>query len=187
MEGMIKEAKLFNCKNVGIGPITFVYAFSGTEGWSNFLYYINNITKKLAEAGLKVNYCHDVHEFVRLSNGRLGFDILVEGTQPKDFYFMLDSYWLVKAGLTMDEYVKKLAGRVDLMRFRDQKITENYIYFFRAKREPCEVGEGLFDFKSLIPIVKDAGASWISLGQEFCTKDPFESLKISLENVKQIM
>ena len=51
----------------------------------------------------------------------------------------------------------------------------------------AEVGEGNLNWQSIIESCIYAGTEWYIVEQDVCQRDPFDSLKISLENLKSII
>jgi len=47
-----------------------------------------------------------------------------------------------------------------------------------------EVGEGNLDWPGVIEACEAAGSEWYVVEQDTCQRDPFESLEISLNNIK---
>ena len=79
------------------------------------------------------------------------------------------------------QIIKRLSGRMPVVRFRDQRIAVGEVHFFYPVRENCPVGDGVFDFADFMPALEEAGCRWITLGQEYCTRDPFECMERSLK------
>jgi sugar phosphate isomerase/epimerase len=48
----------------------------------------------------------------------------------------------------------------------------------------AEVGEGNLNWPRILDAAKKAGVEWYIVEQDICERDPFDSLKISLENLK---
>ena len=53
-----------------------------------------------------------------------------------------------------------------------------------GKQIMAEVGEGNLDWAGILAAARDAGVVWYIVEQDTCERDPFESLKISIENLK---
>ena len=47
----------------------------------------------------------------------------------------------------------------------------------------AEVMEGNLDWDSIIEAAQKAGSEWAMVEQDICQRDPFESLKISYDNL----
>jgi len=73
---------------------------------------------------------------------------------------------------------KKLKGRAKLVHFKDMAIREHKQVF-------AEVGEGNLNWPAILDACKEAGTEWMIVEQDLCyDRDPFESLGISLKNIK---
>jgi len=48
----------------------------------------------------------------------------------------------------------------------------------------AEVGEGNLNWPRIVAACKKAGVEWYIVEQDTCERDPFESLAISLRNIK---
>jgi sugar phosphate isomerase/epimerase len=48
----------------------------------------------------------------------------------------------------------------------------------------AEVGEGNLNWSTILPACRAAGVQWYAVEQDVCQRDPFESLKISYNNLK---
>ena len=182
LNGMIDEAKAFGTGYVGIGTITGSYSFNnaGPGGFHRFAAKALEVGETLSENGLTGLYSLRSHEFVRESDGRWGFENLEEDFNGRTVQFEVDLYHLVKAGVEPKQIIKRLSGRMPVVRFRDQRIAVGEVHFFYPVRENCPVGDGVFDFADFMPALEEAGCRWITLGQEYCTRDPFECMERSL-------
>jgi sugar phosphate isomerase/epimerase len=48
----------------------------------------------------------------------------------------------------------------------------------------AEVGEGNLNWQAILPAAKEAGVEHILVEQDICYRDPFDSLELSLKNLK---
>jgi sugar phosphate isomerase/epimerase len=48
----------------------------------------------------------------------------------------------------------------------------------------AEVGEGNLNWPAILTACREAGVRWYLVEQDVCRRDPFESLGISLRNLK---
>ena len=202
-QDMIKEAKVLGCNILsidtitsdfyGVGPEAIAQKSRGGEaveggpgGYYRYTQFVKPIVEKFYKEGLKFAYNVQMHEFIKYE-GVHGFDVIFNNTCPKSFNFILDTYWLKHAGVNPVDYIRKVAGRMNVCRFRDMKIRPGVEDFFTPLRHECEVGEGTYPFASIIEAVKETGVEWISVRQDFFTRDPFLSLRISYENLKSML
>lgn len=189
LAGMMDEARAFGCPYVGIGTITGSYSFNnaGPAGFHRFATAALQVGEKLKDAGLTGLYSLRSHEFIRESDGRWGFDNLEEDFTDGTIQFEADIYHMVKAGLDPKQMIERLSGKIPVLRLRDQRVAVGEVHFFYPVRENCPVGEGLFDFGGYMPAVQAAGTKWLTLGQEYCTRDPFECMERSLKTGRSLI
>jgi sugar phosphate isomerase/epimerase len=206
LDDMIKEAQTLGCSIISIDTISSDFYGVGPEaiaqksgvkndkndvitvhsGYHRYIKFVEPIVEKLKNAGIKYAYNVQMHEFIKYE-GIHGFDIIFNQTDPTNFNFIMDTYWLHHAGLNTKDYILKVSGRMDIIRFRDMKITAGVEDFFTPLRHECEVGEGTYCFKPIIDAIKETGVKWISIRQDFHSKDPFESLAISYNNTRAML
>jgi sugar phosphate isomerase/epimerase len=48
----------------------------------------------------------------------------------------------------------------------------------------AEIGEGNLNWPAILQACRDASVEWYAIEQDICRRDPFESLKISYDNLK---
>jgi sugar phosphate isomerase/epimerase len=48
----------------------------------------------------------------------------------------------------------------------------------------AEIGEGNLNWPEVLKACREAGVQWYIVEQDFCQRDPFESLGISLKNLR---
>lgn len=186
LEGMIEDARAWGCDYVGIGTITGSYGFNTQDGFRQFAREAKEVGSELEAHGLHGLYALYSHEFVRDADGRWGYDVLEEEWNGSNIVFETDTFRLTRAGLYPTEIFDRLRGRMPVVRFRDQRPTHGEVHFFFPVRENCPVGDGLFDFEEFMVSLHKAQTQWITLGQEYCTQDPFVCLERSLKAVRKL-
>lgn len=177
LTNVIKEHKLWDCKYIGLGGMPDKYRDSA-EGFREFIKEITPIAKEIKENGLQFIY-HN-HDFEFSKNGeKIGMEILFDETDPKYFDFEIDTYWIQAGGADPAAWVKKVDGRMDVVHFKDMTVVD---------REPtmAEVGEGNLNWERIINACQENEVKWLCVEQDYCPGDPFESLKTSLNNLKEM-
>jgi sugar phosphate isomerase/epimerase len=71
-------------------------------------------------------------------------------------------------------------GRMGVVHLKDLEIID-------YKQVFAEVGEGNLNFKAIIEACREIGVEWYVVEQDECRRDPFESLAISLRNLKALI
>ncbi|NLB36140.1 MAG: sugar phosphate isomerase/epimerase [Clostridiales bacterium] len=178
LERLLEEHKMINCPGIGIGSMPGDFPRT-KEGFEDFVKEITPIAKKIKAAGLQFGYHNHSFEFERFEDGRTGFDILVEETNPDDFHFILDTHWLQYGGMNPPDVIRNLKGRMEVCHFKDYKIVKN-------ERKFAEVGTGNLNLTECFKACSDCGAGYIVIEQDKCDIDPRKSMAISYENLKAI-
>jgi sugar phosphate isomerase/epimerase len=171
-EAVIMEHKLWNCKYIGLGSMPMEYRGS-KEGFLAFARESNQIAKRIYDAGLQFAYHNHNFEFEKF-DGITGMEILLNETDPEAFGFIIDTYWVQAGGANPVEWIRKVAGRMGVVHLKDMAIINSQQAF-------AEIGQGNLNWASIIKACRDTGVSWYAVEQDICLRDPFESLKISLE------
>jgi sugar phosphate isomerase/epimerase len=121
LPGAIRSAKV-----VGQGYITVPAldeAFSGGKldlaFWQRTAAELNRIGAAVRAEGLKLAYHNHNFEFDRLENGRTGWDVLLEQTDPANLVFELDLLWASFAGADPVQLFQRSPGRYPLWHVKD--------------------------------------------------------------------
>ncbi len=173
-EGVIEEHKILGCKHPAIGGLPQEYR--NAEGFSRFAKEASEVAKRLAEGGLTFSYHNHSFELEKFGD-RTGLEILYEDSDPQYFTGEIDTYWIQHGGGSPVAWINKLKGRLPLVHLKDMTMKGR-------EQIMAEVGEGNLDWPAILPACREAGVEWYIVEQDTCQRDPFESLKISLENLK---
>lgn len=177
-DNTVQMHKLWNCKYVGLGSIPDEYRTSG-EGYSTFAKQATEIGRKLQEHDLQFIYHNHQFEYQKFA-GRTGMDILQQESDPAAVGFELDTYWVHVGGVNPVDAIHQVKGRMGVVHLKDLEIVD-------YKQVFAEIGEGNLNFKAIIEACREIGVEWYVVEQDVCRRDPFESLAISFNNLKQFL
>lgn len=177
LEDVIYQHKLWDCKYVGLGGLPEEFR-SSAEGYKKFASIANEISAKLAEQGLQFIYHNHHFEYTKF-DGTTGMDILLSESNRESFGFELDMYWVQTGGVNPLEMIKLVDGRMAVVHLKDMAIVDNKQVF-------AEIGEGNMNYKAIIDGCREIGVEWYVVEQDVCLRDPFESLAISFNYLKQL-
>ena len=172
LDAVIRDHKTWDCTYVGLGAMPDKYRTS-KEGYLAFVKEFNEISKKIYESGLKFIYHDHNFEFEKF-DGMTGMEYILNNTDPETFGMEIDTYWVQAGGGNPVDWIKKVEGRMDVVHFKDMAIKG-------GKQVFAEIGEGNLDWKSIIGACRETGVKWYAVEQDTCLRDPFESLKMSLD------
>lgn len=153
--------------------------YSSKEDYEKMAEIFNAIAIKCKEKGILFGYHNHGHEFEEFQ-GEYGLDIIYKETDAELVKAEIDTYWVQHAGLDPVEYIKKHAGRCDLIHIKDMEIVN-------GEKRSTEVGNGIMDFKAIIKEAEKQGAKWLIVEQEFFNKSSLESVEIGYKNLKKLV
>ena len=172
------EHAILGCKHtaIGSGPGIWDGSAPKTEThWSGFAKAASAAAKALKPMGLSFGYHNHAVEFEKVGK-RTIMDVIIEDSDPV-LTLEIDTFWVQHGGADPAEYVRKVKGRCPLLHLKDMTIVNNKITM-------AEVGEGNLNWKPILAAAKDSGVEWYIIEQDTCQRDPFESIAISLRNLK---
>ena len=172
----MENHRLLGTTNMGIGG-RFFHINSKDEIF-RFIEDANKLADIIYEEGFKFTYHHHSHEFIKY-DGKSIMDYLIEGLDPKKTSFVLDTYWLQHGGADVCTWIKKLAGRVDILHLKDMGMM--WTGDGKSTQYITEVGNGNINFEAAIKTACDVGVKYFCVEQDTCPGDPFVSVKASAD------
>lgn len=176
IDGVIAQHKLWECPNVAIGSMPGPYRKGGEETFKRFARKASEIGRRLAEADLTFSYHNHDFEFVRFGD-RTGLDVIYQTSDPAYLKAELDTYWVQHGGGDPIAWIRKLENRMPVIHFKDMVI-------YDGEQTMAEVGEGNLNWAGIIRACEETGVEWYAVEQDKCLRNPFESLRISYENLR---
>ena len=164
---------VFGCDNVGLGYWKFDET-DETKRYATYLKQFKPVAKTLRENGKYFMHHNHANEFQKL-NGKLVIERLAEDFSADELGFILDTYWVQKAGGDPAAWIEKFSGRLPVIHLKD--------YGFDASMQV--VGEGNINFDRVFEKAETAGVQYMMVEQDKCNdEDPFECLRRSYEYLK---
>lgn len=178
-DNVVKEHKYYNCAYVGLGMMPQEY-MKDKASIKGFAKEFSELGRKFKDEGLNLIYHNHNLEFERFDEYKTAMDILFEETDPETVGFELDTFWVQAGGADSVKWIYKLDERMDVIHFKDMAIKE-------SKQVMAEVGEGNLEWPAIIKACDDTNVKWAAVEQDICQRDPFESLKISYDNIYKMI
>ena len=173
---VIEEHQLWGCRHVAIGSLPQRY--HNKEGFGRFASEASEAVRSLIDAGLTFSYHNHSFELEKFG-ARTGLDILYEESDPEVFSAEIDTYWIQHGGANPVSWLRKLKDRIYIVHLKDMAMRGREQLF-------AEVGEGNLEWPEILQMCKRAKVEWYIVEQDNCRRDPFESLKISLHNLRRM-
>ena len=151
------------------------------EKWTAFIDRFNAAAEKLKGSGLRYGYHNHSHEWIHLGDPLSAprpIDLILEKLSPES-WIELDTYWIAHAGGSPVSWIEKVAGRMPCIHLKDMIMSTP-----GRTQKMAEIGVGNLDWASILPACKAAGVEWYIVEEDHCWRDPFDSLKTSLDNLQ---
>ena len=177
-EKVVAEHNTFGCKHIGIGGF-----FGGVAGLPKFVEEAKPAAQKIHTLGSQFMYHNHNWEYEsKLDDGRNVMEALADLFTPEEMCFTLDTYWVKYGGYEVIPEIKRLAGRLPVVHFKDMFVNEN------GDRLMSWVGGGnALDFEKIVPAFEAAGTELAYIEQDNCNgENPFDCLKKSYEYLKTL-
>jgi sugar phosphate isomerase/epimerase len=129
-------------------------------------------------AQLYTTFSYHNHSFELVCFGeRTGLDIIYQESDPCYLQAEIDTYWIQHGGGDPAAWVKRMKGRMPVVHLKDMVIAA-------GEQTMAKVGEGNLNWSAILQACREAEVEWYAIEQDVCQRDPFESLRISYENLK---
>jgi len=140
--------------------------------------------------------------------GEWTLDLMNKYTDPQNLMYELDTYWIVRSDFGIIETIKRFADRIILIHQKDLpkdfkgelninkqlplgKSCGGYVdrnfFDYVNKEDFIEIGEGQIDHQEVIDAtIANTNATHIILEQDYTQLDEIDSIRISMNNFKQM-
>lgn len=145
------------------------------QDWVNMGVRLNSLGARCREQGLQLCYHNHSFEFTRFGD-RYGLDILYGSSGADLLQAELDIYWVKRGGEDPADYIQRYAGRLPLLHLKDMEAGPEQFF--------AEVGEGVLDLDSVFAAAGHAGVEWYIVEQDQSRRDPRQSVRMSINNLK---
>lgn len=134
---------------------------------------LNRAAVAAKAANLRFAYHNHDFEFAPI-DGRLPYDVLLEGTDPTLVQLELDLFWITKAGQDPQRYLGRWPGRFPLVHVKDMDAAGRMV----------AVGEGQIDFAAIFRLAKGGIEHYFVEHDE--PADPFASIQTSYTYLRKL-
>lgn len=174
--------RAYGTTNLGIGALPNE-ARQSLDALREFIKTYNEAAKLYAKEGFHLTYHNHNFEFERIDGYKTVMEIFYEEFDP-NISFVLDTCWIAAGGGDVCTWMKKLAGRLDILHLKD------YTVEVPASHRPLvrlsEVGYGNLDWDSIMTCAEEIGVKHYCVEQDNnWNHTPFNSLRMSAEFLKK--
>jgi sugar phosphate isomerase/epimerase len=149
----------------------------------------NKIGADALKHGIRFAY-HNHGYGLKVTDGKMPLDIILDGTDPKLVYLEMDLYWTTAGGANPIELLKKHSGRYKMMHIKDMK---QKVHFSGDGGEASQwialfpfmssAGDGVLDLPTIIKTAKENGMEHFFVEQDMVA-NPAVALKKSFDYLK---
>ncbi len=171
-----ERVRKFGCASTAY-PYPSGLKFDDLEDVLGFAKRLNEAGRIMLEHGVSLAYHNHNIEFRRFGR-RTMLEVIYDETDPRYLKGEPDTYWVQYGGGDPVEWCERLSGRLPLLHMKDYKTTTKDEPFF------AEIGHGNLNWKKIVAAAEKAGCEWYIVEQDRWEHDPFESLKLSFEYIR---
>lgn len=167
---------LLHTKIMGIGG----YGFADVAALDDFCVKVNRLCSVIGPRGFKFSYHNHSSEFCKLEDGKTILAHLADSLDAKYATFCLDTYWVQHGGGDVREWIKKLAGRIEIIHLKDMAMTPGGAVM-------TEIGNGNLYWEGIIEEANNSGVNHFVVEHDvnWTDDDPFKSLEISADYLRK--
>lgn len=198
LDQILKDYSTIGVKYLVMPYMAEEYRPVNPEGFESFLPLLNEVGKKIHDAGMTFLYHNHDFEFVKLPDGRWGYDAMFEAIPHDHLMSELDTCWCDVATGEATEFVEKYTDRIPVVHLKDyikKGEVKNMYKLIGIDTEEEEGDTGYFGFRPVgfgqmiwEPVLDasiKANANWVIVEQdEHYEMDPLECARRSREYLK---
>ncbi|ASK60968.1 sugar phosphate isomerase [Virgibacillus phasianinus] len=194
-EKIVNDCKTLECDFLRIGMLP-LNIMGDKDKILGFIARAEVMAERLAEQGINLYY-HTHHIEFQKYEGEYLLDLIKNNTTKLGFE--LDVHWIQRAGVNPVQFIGEYKGRISLLHLKDYRIgnldineedlndMDKFFNKFTNLIEFAEVGEGNLDMKAIIDAGLESGAQYFLIEQDDTYgRDPFDCLKLSADNLKEL-
>ncbi len=198
LDKVIADYKEIGVKYLVMPYMAEEYRPVNPEGFEKFLPLLNEVGQKIHDAGMTFLYHNHDFEFVKLPDGRYGYDAMFEAIPHDNLMSELDTCWCDVATGEAPEFIKKYTDRIPVVHLKDyikKGEVKNMYKLIGIDAEEDDSDTGYFGFRPVgfgqmiwEPVLEasvKANANWVVVEQdEHYETDPLECARRSREYLK---
>jgi len=171
---VIEEHKILGCEAIVCPGLPM--ELHNKEGYIKVGKDFSKVIGKIKENGLILAYHNHGIEFERYE-GKIGLEILMENCPELEAE--IDTYWVQYGGGDPAYWIERFKNRVSEIHLKDMGIIKN-------KQVMPPIGEGNLNWERITEACNKAKVKYCLVEMDTPTIEPFEALRVSLENLKRL-
>ena len=135
------------------------------EDWHYNAEQFNLIGAKVKQAGMRFAYHNHTAGFAG-AEGSTDYDLLMRETDPDKVSFELDCGWVVVAGASPEQVLRRYGSRIHMLHLKDFNAFKANLDGKGPAPVPTEMGRGVIDNKAVLAAARHAAIQHIFVEQE---------------------
>ena len=185
------EGKLDYAKQLGVNwmvcPMLPKNMQSSWDGFHAAASKFNDWGKRASDLGMRFAFHNHDYEFKPYNNGKTGYQVLLDETDPNLVFFEMDCYWITQSGQDPVEMLHRLGHRVRMIHLKDRKPGFPSSYDMdESSSHFTEVGHGSINWKAVIEAAQQMGIEYYFVEQDEST-NPLASIRSSYQYLRTII
>lgn len=173
--------------NYMICPMLPKDMWTSADGFKKAAAQFNKWGEQAKSMGMQFGFHNHNYEFQKFGN-QTGFDILTTEADPKLVCLEMDCYWITQAGLDPVAMLKKYGSRIQLLHLKDRMSGYPTSQMLGPDAEHItEVGAGTINWKAVLETAEQTGVKHYFVERDNGKLPPFESLRVSYQNLSEIV
>lgn len=155
------------------------------EGFHAAAKQFNEFGRRAKDLGMRFAFHNHDYEFASLGNGKTGYAVLVEETDPELVFFELDCYWIVQAGHDPLTMLKAMGKRIRMLHLKGRRNGFRTSYDMEPSSSHfAPVGSGSIEWKSILTEAEKLSVEHYFVEQDDTYGHPFESISASYKYLR---
>jgi sugar phosphate isomerase/epimerase len=175
-ERSIEAAKIIGHKMI-VCPYLDANDRKTIDNYKSHAATFNKAGESCKKAGIEFAYHNHDFELMAI-DGTVPLDLLLAETEKNLVKLEMDLYWMKRANANSLAYLDKHPGRTIAFHVKDMDTTSKMFF--------TEVGRGIINFKEIFTQTKNTGVKYYFVEQDQCPGPPLDSLKISIDYLRQL-
>jgi len=149
--------------------------------WKAYALRLDKMGAKLRKDGIQLGY-HNHNFEMKKYDGKTALEIIFENTRAENLVMEMDAAWVSRGGQDPAILLKKFPGRVYAIHAKDNAaigVRDNEMNF-------APLGEGLLDWKTILPAAKSSGVKWFIVEHD-APQDPWSIITTSYKNLSKAL
>jgi sugar phosphate isomerase/epimerase len=163
---------------------------AGADEYKAMAEFFNQLGASAKKAGLQLAYHNHNTEFKDLGRGKVGYDILIESTDPNLLKLELDCGWISAAGYNPVDYLKRYPNRYRMVHIKDFIKPSRPSTSLDQSEVPqgTVLGTGYIKYEPILTTAKAAGVEHFFVEQEppFISTTAIEAAKKDYQYLEAI-